>query len=99
MYILGSNRLFYQASGFQTGLTVTGKLIDADLATITDPVIFTEFDTGEYYCDVVIPAYGTYLMRVSENGVSKLIYAIQVDRPWMQRGIITYIGKDLEFPS
>ena len=98
MWIKGTNRLFYQAAGFVTELTVTGKLFTGDF-TLLQEVNFTEWQEGTYYVDIVFPSYATFIMRVYEGGIHALTETFQVDRPWMQKGIIVYRGKDLEFPD
>ena len=95
MYVLGANRLFYQASGFQVGLTITGKLIDKNLIAVQNNISFKEYEDGIYYADVSIPRYDSYLMRMFENGVLKLVWSLQVDQPWIQKGLVQYCGQPL----
>jgi hypothetical protein len=81
VYVVGTNRLFYTPAGFRQNLTVTGTLIDSGLRVLKDDVRFIEDNAGLYYCDVVIPRYGTFMVRCFENGVQTLVQTIVVDPP------------------
>lgn len=68
--LCGINRTLYRATGFDSGVTVTAKLVRlSDLSVVESEIIFAEIpDDQLYYADVNFPTNGKYYMIVYENG-------------------------------
>jgi len=75
--VIGKNRVFYKASNFQEGLTVSAYVVNPDL-TESDNFNLVEIADGIYYFDYVFKQYGKYGCLIRENGEKKLFVAIQV---------------------
>lgn len=70
MYAPGKNRLFYQATGFKTGLNVTIKFWEKKSGW-KQPCAAKEIGEGLYYIDYEFEFDGPYLGIVFEDGVPK----------------------------
>lgn len=67
IYRTGRNRLWYQAKGFASALTVTGKIVTPELSE-SDLLTFTEYGSGYYYYDFEFEMSGTHLGMFEEDG-------------------------------
>ena len=78
--LCGINRILYQATGFNSGVTVTAKLVRAvDLSVVNAEITFSETpDDPVYYADVSFPADGKYYMIVYENGQRTMMNVFEI---------------------
>ena len=76
----GVNRIIYQAAGFDSGITVTAKLVKAaDLSVINAEIVFVETPGDPvYYADVSFPANGKYYMIIYENGQRAMMNVFEI---------------------
>jgi len=76
----GVNRIFYQAAGFVSGVTVTAKLVKAaDLSVVNAEIVFVETPGDPvYYADVNFPVDGKYYMIVYENSQRMLMNTFEI---------------------
>lgn len=78
----------YRASGFQSGLDVTGRLYDVASLDLIETLHFDEMDTEPvYYADVTLPCTGKYLLMLLHSGVRAASTVIDVRR---ETGVVYY---------
>jgi hypothetical protein len=81
IYPPGKNRIFYRATSFKIGLTVTADIIDPDLCSDCSIALTEVVDVkGLYYFDYTFRV-GPYIVYFYENGVEtwSQAYSIRKD--------------------
>jgi len=75
----GTNKIFYQASGFKTGLTVTIKFWEekGDWSTLQNMI---EIGEGLYQLDYCFSQSGPYLGLVFEDSIPTKTYVFRIER-------------------
>jgi len=66
-YDLGKQRVWYRATGFAEGVTVTGRFLKPD-GTMVNDVQFYEHQDGVYSTVFEFPEYGRWMLLVYEDG-------------------------------
>jgi hypothetical protein len=86
-YEPGTNKIFYQAAGFKTGITVTIKFWEEKSGWSSIQTLI-ELGEGVYLLDYCFSQSGPYLGLVFENGIPIKTHVFRIER---ESGIRYYL--------